>query len=165
MFCDGCGKEVQAGQRFCNSCGKPVAVVAPVPTSKVVRHSHILGILWLVLSAFTLIGACILFILSMTIFGPWSHMQPPPDVPGGVGFLHVLFAFLGTLVLIKAVLDFAVGIGLLQRHPWARTLALVMSFFALLNVPFGTLLGIYTLAILMSPGAAEEYRLLSESAP
>jgi hypothetical protein len=142
-----------------------VAVVAPVVTSKVVRHAHVLGILWLVLSAFTLIGACVLFILSMTIFGPWGHLQANPDIPpGGAAVLHVLFAFLGTLVLFKALLDFAVGIGLLQRQPWARTLALVMSFFALLNVPFGTALGIYTLWVLMSPGAPEEYRMLSESA-
>jgi predicted amidophosphoribosyltransferase len=29
MFCDRCGKELEAASRFCNSCGKPVG--APIP--------------------------------------------------------------------------------------------------------------------------------------
>src|SRR5882757_2428745 len=121
MFCDGCGKEMQAGQQYCSGCGKPTpaSVIPQQPLSKVARHLPVLSILWLVYSAFTLIGAGVLIVLSMTIFGPWSHMQMPPDVP--VGFLHFLFAFLGALAFIKAIASLAAGIGLLQRQSWART--------------------------------------------
>jgi ribosomal protein L37E len=163
MFCDKCGKEIQPGQQFCSACGKPALATTGnfQYKSKVARHVHILGILWLVYSAFTLIGACILFILSMTLFGPYGHLQNSPDVP--VGFLHVLFVFLGIFVGIKAFASLAIGVGLLQKQPWARTLALVFAFIALLNIPFGMALGIYTLWVLMSPNAADEYRRLSET--
>ncbi|MCU1284660.1 MAG: hypothetical protein JWO13_1010 [Acidobacteriales bacterium] len=164
MFCDKCGKEIQAGQQFCSACGKPALATTGnfQYKSKVARHVHILGILWLVYSAFTFIGSCILFILAMTLFGPYGHLNDP-DVP--VPFLHVLFVFLGTFILIKAFASLAIGTGLLQKQPWARTLALIVAFLALLNIPVGMALGIYTLWVLMSPSAAEEYRRLSETTP
>ena len=41
------------------------------------------------------------------------------------------------------------GIGLLYMKPWARILVLILGFLQLLNFPFGTALGIYTIWILM----------------
>jgi len=39
---------------------------------------------------------------------------------------------------------------LLQREPWARTLAVILGFVSLFfNIPFGTALGIYTLWVLL----------------
>jgi hypothetical protein len=160
MFCDGCGTQIQAGQNFCSKCGKPAPQTIVTPAlSRVSRHIHILGILWLVLAAFTLIGAVVLFILSVTLFGPASPIPPSPEVPAA--FLHMLFSFLSVFLLIKAAACLAVGVGLLQRQPWARPLALVMGFIALLSVPFGTALGVYTLFVLMSPTSAAEYQQLS----
>jgi hypothetical protein len=164
MFCDACGKEMQAGQSFCSACGKPTpaSAIPQQPQSKVARHLPALAIIWLVYSAFTLIGAGVLFVLGMTLFGPRTHFQDRPDVP--VAFLHVLFMFLGTVILIKAVASIAVGVGFLQRQTWARSLGLVLAFISLLNVPFGTAVGIYTIWVLMSPNAGEEYRRLSQTA-
>jgi hypothetical protein len=164
MFCDACGKEMQAGQSFCSACGKPTpaAAIPQQPVGKVARHLPVLAIIWLVYSAFTLIGAGVLFVLGMTLFGPWTHFHDRPDVP--VAFLHVLFMFLGTVILIKAVASIAVGVGFLQRQTWARSLGLVLAFISLLNVPFGTAVGIYTIWVLMSPNAGEEYRRLSQTA-
>jgi hypothetical protein len=36
-----------------------------------------------------------------------------------------------------------------------------MAFVALINVPFGTAMGVYTLWVLMSPEADNEYRRLA----
>ncbi len=41
------------------------------------------------------------------------------------------------------------GLGLLKRKSWSRILMLVLSFFSLLNIPFGTIVGIYTIWALM----------------
>jgi hypothetical protein len=71
---------------------------------------------------------------------------------------------LGVLVLIKALLGFAAGWGLLQRESWARTLTLVLGFLSLLNIPLGTALGIYTIWVLLAPQADEEYRQLARAA-
>jgi hypothetical protein len=42
------------------------------------------------------------------------------------------------------------GIGLLQHQPWARIVVLVLGFLNLLAVPFGTILGIYTIWVFMA---------------
>jgi len=51
--------------------------------------------------------------------------------------------------------------GLLEREPWARTLALVLGFLSLFKVPVGTALGIYTLWVLLPAQSEQEYRRLA----
>lgn len=163
MFCDRCGTELQAGQRFCGSCGKGIGVsVVPQPSDgRVSRHIQILAVLWLAASALNLIGGAVLFVLGGTLFGRLGHIGPSGAVPG---FLHGLFFALGILVLLKALAGFAAGWGLLERQPWARTLTLVLGFVSLLNIPLGTALGIYTIWVLLAPQADEEYRRLARAA-
>jgi hypothetical protein len=63
-----------------------------------------------------------------------------------LGFLSVslpiLFGFLSTLGLVG-------GIGLLAYKPWARYLVIVVSALGCLNIPIGTLKGVYTLWVLL----------------
>jgi len=163
MFCDRCGTELQAGQRFCASCGKAIGVsVVPQPSDgRVSRHIQILAVLWLASSALNLIGGVVMFVLGGTLFGRIRGLEMPFAVSG---FLHGLFFALGILVLLKALAGFAAGWGLLERQPWARTLTLVLGFVSLLNVPLGTALGIYTIWVLLAPQADEEYRRLARAA-
>jgi hypothetical protein len=49
------------------------------------------------------------------------------------------------------------GIGLLKRKSWGCFLAMVVSVLGMLNVPLGTLIGIYTLWVLMQDAAAEYF--------
>jgi hypothetical protein len=166
MFCDKCGAQLGAGQRFCGACGKEMAPLGlPFPASRLSRHLHILGVLWVAYSALGLIGAAVLMVLSRTLFAPGSGVvHGPPDFPGLPIFMHSLFHFLFILLLIKSVGGVLAGFGLLNRQSWARPLALVWSFLAMLNIPFGMALGIYTLWVLMSPSADEEYRRISAGA-
>ena len=111
MFCDGCGSALQPGQAFCSKCGKQivgaVSVVQLVP-GRVRHHVHLLGVLWLALSAFNAVGGLFLFILGNALFPHLREMKGvPPDVP--VGFLTSLFNTLGSIVLFKT----ACGVG---RH-------------------------------------------------
>ncbi len=159
MFCDGCGAAVQPGQAFCSRCGKqilgPVAAVRPMP-GRVQEHVHLLGILWLAVSALTAVVGLFLLILGTTLFPHLREMtQVPPDVP--IGFLCSLFSTLGILVLAKAACGFLAGWGLLRREPWARTLSLVLAFIALFNVPFGTAIGVYTLWVMLPSQSQKEY--------
>jgi hypothetical protein len=63
-----------------------------------------------------------------------------------LGFLSVslpiLFAFLSTLGLVG-------GIGLLAYRQWARYLVIVVSALGCLNIPIGTLKGVYALWVLL----------------
>jgi len=161
MFCDGCGAPVQAGQAFCSKCGKqilgPIAMAVPRPTpGRVQEHVHLLGILWLAVSALTAVGGLFLLLLGGTLFPHLREMtQVPPDVP--VGFLTSLFTTLGILVLAKAAFGFITGWGLLHREPWARVVSLVLAFIALFNVPFGTAIGVYTMWVMLPSQSQKEY--------
>ena len=66
--------------------------------------------------------------------------------------------FLSGLLLVKAIVGFAVGWGLLQREPWARVVAMFLAFLALFfDIPFGAVLGIYTLWVLLPAKSEEDY--------
>jgi hypothetical protein len=45
----------------------------------------------------------------------------------------------------------------MERRPWARTMAIVVGIIALLNPILGTVLGIYTLWVLLPAAAEAEY--------
>jgi hypothetical protein len=161
MFCDGCGAAVQPGQSFCNRCGKqivgPVTAMQP-RLSRVQQHIHLLGILWLAISALNAVAGVILYILANTLF---AHMHDfgAPEAP--TAFLRPLLSVVAILILAKAACGFIAGWGLLRREPWARVVALVLAFLALINVPFGTAIGVYTLWVLL-PGTSErEYEALA----
>jgi len=156
MFCDKCGAPAQAGQRFCSRCGKEFAgVISFARRNRVAEHIRLLGILWLALSALNAVGGLVLFGLANTVFLHLHELGAPADVPSG--FLHSLFATIGILILAKAAAGFLAGWGLLQRAPWARMLTIILAFFALFNIPFGTALGIYTLWVLLPASADAEY--------
>jgi len=162
MFCDKCGAQLQDGQAFCTSCGKsfqsppaPVTPAAEAPSAgaedRVAKHTRIVAILWLVWSVFHLLPALAFF--SMGSFAmPFMHgfLQLP--------FLGPLMAVIGGLVMFCSVLGIVAGWGLLSFQPWARMLAIVLGCFALISIPFGTALGIYTLWVLLPGPAEQQYR-------
>jgi hypothetical protein len=160
MFCDRCGAPVQPEQRFCSACGRDFSGAATQYRSgpnRVQEHLRFIGILWLALSVINAIGAAVLLIMGNVFF---PHLRELPNVPSDVptGFLSSLFCFLGTVILLKAIAGFFAGWGLLQRERWARTLTLVLSFLALLNIPLGTALGVYSLWVLLPEQSEREYQ-------
>ena len=175
MFCTHCGASLQADQRFCGSCGTSAAapgsaLTSPVtpaavmsadapPLGRVARHVRMLGVLWVVLSAIHLLrGSGRLLgarIVGMVGRG-WSD-----DVPWGWPVGHIVPAFLsfmGLISLVLAAAGFIAGWGLLERRPWARTLAIVVAIIAILNPILGTVLGIYTLWVLLPSDAEAEWQ-------
>ena len=158
MFCDRCGTALQAGQGFCSQCGKEVTqgmhLASPRP-SRVQEHLRLLGILWLALSALNAVGGAILFVIANTLFRHhWPGMGPDE---GPRLFLHPFLSFLGVLILLRSLVGFIAGWGLLQRESWARVLTLVVAFLSLFSIPFGTALGIYSLWVLLPAESDREY--------
>jgi len=158
MFCDSCGASLQPGQGYCTRCSKQVIGPVVEGSGRVARHAHLLGILWIAYSAMSLIGGVILMIVSHTIFGPLGL----PSMPGGPPmFIRPLLSAIAVVLLVKAAAGLAAGLGLLQRQDWGRILAIVLGAVSLINIPFGTAIGIYTLWVLVSPGADKEYEALA----
>ena len=65
------------------------------------------------------------------------------------------------LISGKGLLGVVASLGLLKRARWARALVLFIAFLSLFELPFGTALAIYTLWVLLSPNADQEYRTLA----
>jgi hypothetical protein len=154
MFCNFCGNALYENQTVCSKCNNAIVRGG---ASRVEHHLKLLGIFWIADAVLHVIGGCVLLIVANTIFARSSEAEHP-------AFLHPLLMGIAILVLAIAAGSLIAGFGLLERQAWARPLALVMAFLALLNVPLGTALGVYTLWVLMSPLADSEYHRLAASA-
>jgi hypothetical protein len=68
-------------------------------------------------------------------------------------------AVVGTVVasflMILSIPEIIGGFGLLKRRPWARILVLITAFLDLINIPFGTIIGIYTIWVLLKDETAQ----------
>ena len=155
MFCDKCGATLAGGPALLQplrkrSCRRGDYRLSAAQSS-LREHIRLLGIFWLALSALDGLMGVASYIVANTVFNLGTHPERPT-------FLHPLLSFIGILVVIKAFAGFATGWGLIQREPWARTLAVVLAFPSLFfNVPFGTALGIYTLWVLLPAESDLEY--------
>jgi hypothetical protein len=161
MFCDQCGGQLQERDTRCGRCGKAVLGLIELRRSRVREHVRMVGILWMAYSALHAVGGIAILIVAQIVFGPAFHNGPSPEV---AFWLRPLLTVVGWLLLAKSAAGFFAGWGLLQREEWARTVALIMGFIALLNVPVGTALGIYTLWVLLPARSDEEYRALAQAA-
>ncbi|MCP5114822.1 MAG: hypothetical protein GY953_28670 [bacterium] len=118
-----------------------------------------LGIFWIVYSALHFIPGAVLFSIPMGI--PWINRHM--DV--GEMFAGALFSTLGGFVALASLLGIIAGWGLLDRRPWARMLAIVLGCLVLINIPFGTALGVFTLYVLVSADSEREYSQLAGAQP
>ena len=155
MFCDGCGTQLSGSATFCSRCGKSLGTTPLMPRQgRIAGHVRLLGILWLAISALRLIPGLFLMVFAgVRLF--------PPEVPR---FVRALLSGIGMVFLIFAGIGIAAGCGLLARQPWARMLAIVFGAISLIDIPFGTAIGVYTLWVLLPAEHEEEYRALSHAA-
>ena len=165
MFCDSCGTALQPNQTYCSACGKQIrgGIHISYPRrGRVQEHIRLLGILWLALGAINTVGSLGILFASNFVYGHVFTPDNGPPVPRNL--LHFILMSVGTFVLAKAAVELIAGWGLLRREPWARMLTIVLAFFSLFNIPFGTALGIYTLWVLLPSESDQEYRAESKAA-
>jgi hypothetical protein len=112
-------------------------------------HVKVLGLIYTVFGALGILGAIIVLVLFgglAGLAGSTGQADARIAVPvlGGIGGLIFL------AILVFSLPGLIAGIGLLQLRPWARMLGVVVSALNLMNVPFGTALGIYGLWALLN---------------
>jgi hypothetical protein len=112
--------------------------------------------LWIVIGALFMIPA-----LALLLFGGSAHFVLHNEEPLAELFPVLLYLAGATLSLLAAG-GIGVGLGLMQRKPWGRTLAIILGALALFHPPFGTALGIYTLWVLLADDGGQEYQYLSQ---
>jgi hypothetical protein len=99
----------------------------------------VFGAIWLLIS----IGAYILF-SKLTEFIPTNDM--PEFVASLISYIFIIIPiFLGCLSLTSLI----GGIGILSLKKWARIMVLIVSFIGCIQIPFGTLAGVYSIWVLM----------------
>jgi len=116
------------------------------------KHVDLIGILWIALGAMTFFAG---FVVFWILFG--ISFLPDIDVEAPI-ILRTIGAGIGAFFLILAVPKILAGIGLLRRAEWGRVLTLIVSFFSLLNFPFGTALAIYSFVILIKDETIRLFR-------
>ena len=115
-------------------------------------HVKIIGILWIVFGVLSLLAAAFLFMLLVGVSFVPDLDSPAPGILRFVGF------FLGSFLALLGLPKIIGGYGLLKEFEWGRILTLIVSFLSLLNVPFGTALGIYSIIILMNKETAAQFQ-------
>jgi len=120
-------------------------------TETIESHVTILGALYI---AFSLLGILLaLCAAAAVIGGGWvsgdSEVQRITAIVGSC---------IGAFLLAVSLPGILGGIFLLQRHNWARILVLVLGFLNLLAIPVGTILGVYTIWVLLKPEADVVFR-------
>jgi hypothetical protein len=115
------------------------------------QHVKILAVLHIVMSA---IGILIAVGLLFLFGGLASFIGMNPgmdhDARAAVPILGLIGTFLFGLILVLSIPGIIAGLGLLKFRPWARILTIILSALDLLNVPFGTALGVYGFWVLLS---------------
>lgn len=106
------------------------------------KHLTVLGVLYIAFGALGIIAAIIVFTAVVgggLISGDSEAMTITAIVGPTIAFFLILVSAPGIIG----------GIGLLKRRNWARILVLVLGFLNLINIPFGTALGVYTIWALL----------------
>ena len=114
-------------------------------SKKMRQHVVVVGAIHIGFGIIGLIAAAAIFFgLSLA-----EGFIPYNEMPEGVAeFLKVLFVSLPLLFAALSTMGLVGGIGLLGFQLWARYLVIVVAIIGLLNIPIGTLKGVYSLWVL-----------------
>ena len=113
-------------------------------------HVKVVAVLYLVLSGLGVLAAVMLMMVvggAATIVGANAAAEEAAvalPIIGIGGTALVIF------LLALSLPGLIAGWGLLSYRPWARILTIVLSAINLINVPFGTVLGVYGLFVLLN---------------
>jgi hypothetical protein len=114
-----------------------------------------LGILWAVYAVLRFAGAAFIVVYSSTLTLMWGAIiTRVPNSFTLMSLFHFFLVFAVVLNIIAGIVSLLAAMTLLGRTGSARTLALVASFFALINGPLGIALGAYTLVIFVPRGSS-----------
>ena len=114
------------------------------------KHITVLGVLYIAFSALGILAAIIVFTAVVgggLISGDSEAMTITAIVGPTIAFFLILVSAPGIIG----------GIGLLKRRDWARILVLILGFLNLINIPFGTVLGVYTIWALLKDETVQHF--------
>lgn len=114
------------------------------------EHNKTLGILHIVYGG---LHTLLMLAIIAVMYFVFDEIGRQPNAPPPAFFL--MFAiFGGIFALIYTVPSYVAGYAMLKRKPWARVASIIAAVIEIMNVPFGTAIGIYALWFLFGKGEA-----------
>ena len=113
-------------------------------------HVKVLGALYIALSALLLFAALFLFFAVGTATGIVGATADSEEAAIALPIIGIAGTALVLFLVVLALPGLLTGWGLLKFQPWARIVGIVLAVLHLINIPFGTVLGIYALWVLLS---------------
>ena len=113
-------------------------------------HVKVLGVLFI---AFSALGICAALFVGLAFGTASGVVAASADAEGAavaLPFIGLAGTALVTFLLAISLPGLVTGIGLLNHKPWARIVGIVLSAIHLINIPFGTIMGIYGLWVLLN---------------
>ena len=106
------------------------------------RHVKLLGIIFVVWGILSILFGMTIFLIFFAT-----------GVISGDEEALAIILFIGTMIAafscITGIGEIIAGWGLLERKRWSRILAMIMGVINIIDLPFGTALGIYALWVLL----------------
>jgi hypothetical protein len=115
-----------------------------VEENRMKKHVNVAAILQIVFGSIIVIGA-------MACALALGFVDQFVDDPTAMKILGIIGTPVIILMLVFGGAMIAGGIGLFSCRPWARILTLIMAAMGLLNIPIGTLKGVYIIWVLVQP--------------
>jgi zinc-ribbon domain len=187
VFCQQCGKPLDASAQFCGICGArtPVNKLPPslsaaspeisdaVARQSLAGHVRVIGILWAIYSGFRILMAIWTVVFSRVFMPAFmdgitkamaQQNNTDPDVaPIFESVMRMMSGFY-ILSAVISILAGALGLwaawALMKRERSGRMLALVVACVSLISIPLGTALGVYTLVVFLPNKTERIYREL-----
>lgn len=128
-------------------------------------HIKIVAALHIVFGALGLLAGLIVCIAlggAAAITGVAASVSDAAIAVPILGIVGGVIFFILVLTSLPALIG---GIGLLRNENWGRILIIIVSVLGLLNFPIGTIVGAYSLIVLLSPDANRYFEQQSTPPP
>jgi hypothetical protein len=120
--------------------------------SKMKKHVTAVGAIQIAFSILGIIAAIVLLVVFNFAKGFVNGDETASVV---LGFLGII---LPIIVGFASILGLVGGIALLSYQPWARILVIVVAALGCLNIPIGTLVGVYSIWVLMQDDTVKLFK-------
>ena len=110
------------------------------------NHVKAVGILWIVKGVLGLLAGFLVLSILLGI-GVFAGISSGDDVV--LPIMAIIGIGLGVLLGLLSIPNIIAGIGIMKFKQWGRLLGLVVGALNLMEIPFGTALGIYTFWVLL----------------
>lgn len=114
------------------------------------KHINIVGILHIIMGALGILTGFLIYTI-LHLIGDFSDDAQANMV------LSIVANVLAAIMIICSIPGIIGGIGVMKRKPWGRILIMIISILNLVNFPFGTALGVYSIWALVQPEITAEF--------